>query len=242
MATLDQLNDLQASFADTIRRQQAEIDQLRTVLSSSKPRPKPVLPDPEKFNGTVYRWDTWYPQVKAKLRIDAEAISSAEAQFHYVYGNLESKVQALVLPQLHRAERMQAWDPQSILTQLARIYEDPNRTTKAQAKLHSLRQGDDNFATYLAKFERLLYEGDAIDWPNTAKIALLRTGLSVPLKNKLSFQLSLPAEYEKFVHTLHTLGDTPTRLDIGGGKQGHSGATGEPMDISAIRVQCGDDG
>jgi hypothetical protein len=85
-----------------------------------------------------------------------------------------------------------------------------------------------------------LYESDAIDWPDTAKIALLRTGLSTNLKNKLSVQLSLPAEYEKFVHTLHTLGDTLTRLDIGGGEQG-GGATGEPMDISAIRVQCGDE-
>ena len=83
-----------------------------------------------------------------------------------------------------------------------------------------------------------MYEGDAIDWPNTAKIALLRTGLSANLKNKLSVQLSLPAKYEKFMHTLHTLGDTVTRLDIGG-KQG-GGATGEPMDISAIRVQYGD--
>lgn len=67
-------------------------------------RPKARLPDPEKFTGAA-RYDTWLPLIKAKLRIDADAIGNDEAQFFYLYGNLDSKIQAMVLPQLLQAER-----------------------------------------------------------------------------------------------------------------------------------------
>jgi len=42
--------------------------------------------------------------IKAKLRVDGAAIGDSIAQFYYVYFALESKVQAMVLPQLSRAK------------------------------------------------------------------------------------------------------------------------------------------
>jgi hypothetical protein len=64
------------------------------------PRPRARLPDPDKFAGSTYKFDTWLPSVRAKLRVDGEAIGDAIAQFYYVYLNLEASVQAMVLPQL----------------------------------------------------------------------------------------------------------------------------------------------
>ncbi|KAK4127468.1 hypothetical protein N657DRAFT_641465 [Parathielavia appendiculata] len=53
-------------------------------------RPKARLPDPEKLSGAT-RYDTWLPLIKAKLRIDADAIGTDEAQFFYLYGHPKKK-------------------------------------------------------------------------------------------------------------------------------------------------------
>jgi hypothetical protein len=55
-------------------------------------KPRSSLLDPEKFNSQVHKFDTWLPLIKAKLRVDSEAISDTTAQFYYVYLNLESHV------------------------------------------------------------------------------------------------------------------------------------------------------
>jgi hypothetical protein len=104
---MDQLQGLQAAVAELqaeVRQQRDEILLLRSVKLKPKPKPKPSLPDPEKFNGQSYKFDTWLPSIKAKLRVDGEAIGDSVAQFYYVYLNHESYIQAMVLPQLSQAE------------------------------------------------------------------------------------------------------------------------------------------
>ena len=96
---------------DVIQAQQEEIALLKQLRSSStSAKPKPSLPDPEKFNGQAYQYDTWLPLIQAKLRVDGDAIGDSTAQFYYVYLNLETHVQAMVLPQLSQAEDDQKWD------------------------------------------------------------------------------------------------------------------------------------
>ncbi|PMD50852.1 uncharacterized protein K444DRAFT_546494, partial [Hyaloscypha bicolor E] len=75
---------------------------LRTRPSSTKP--KPFLLYPEKFNSQVYKFDSWLPLIKAKLRVNSKAISNTTTQFYYVYLNLESYIQVIVLPQLSQAK------------------------------------------------------------------------------------------------------------------------------------------
>jgi hypothetical protein len=105
--------ELQREFQATIDALRSEILSLRTNQSIS--RPKPSLPDPEKFNGQAHKFDTWLPSIKAKLRVDGPAIGDTVAQFYYVYLNIESHVQAMVLPQLGQAEESQQWDFTTIL-------------------------------------------------------------------------------------------------------------------------------
>lgn len=49
--------------------------------------------------------------IKAKLHVDRTAIGDSIAQFYYVYFALESKVKAIVLPQLSYAEESETWNP-----------------------------------------------------------------------------------------------------------------------------------
>jgi hypothetical protein len=146
------------------------------------------------------------PLIKAKLRIDGDAIGNDEAQFFYVYGNLDSKIQAMVLPQLSEAEDNETWDFHTILDQIERVYDDPNKKDSAASHLQTIRQNTDTVSVYLSKFERLLHEAGAGSWPDASKIAILRNGASDKLKAKLNVQLELPTRYDSFVKALHKLG------------------------------------
>ena len=166
---------------------QAEITTLRAQLAvTTPPRLRTRLPDPEKFAGSTYKFDTWLPSIKAKLRVDGEAIGDAIAQFYYVYLNLDSAVQSMVLPQLSRAEEVQRWDYNSILEQLARVYDNPNKQQEAEDKLYSLRQGTDSLPAFIAKFERTLYEAGGQAWPDVNKISNFRNGLNSALRSRLA--------------------------------------------------------
>ena len=96
-----------------------------TKTQASRPRPK--LPDPEKFTKSTYKFDTWLPSIEAKLAVNSTAIGDATAQFYYVYLNLDSSVQSMVLLQLSYIKYTQLWDYQTILDQLLRVYDNPNK-------------------------------------------------------------------------------------------------------------------
>jgi hypothetical protein len=153
------------------------------------------LPDPEKFNGQTHKYDTWLPSIKAKLRVDGIAIGDTIAQFYYVYLNLESHVQAMVLPQLGQAEESNNWDYTTILAQLTRVYDNPNKVQEAEDRLHGIKQGTDSLASYVAKFERVLYKARGQNWPDVNKISTFRNGLSSTIRSRLSQQLNLPRKY-----------------------------------------------
>jgi hypothetical protein len=128
------------------------------------------LPDPEKFNSQTHKYDTWLSSIKAKLRVDSIAIGNSIAQFYYMYLNLESHVQAMVLPQLSQAENTSSWDYTTILAQLTCMYDNPNKVQEAEDRLYSIKQGTNLLASYVAKFERVLYKACRQNWPDINKI------------------------------------------------------------------------
>ena len=181
----------------------AEITTLRTALArATKSSLRQKLPDPEKFAGQTYKFDTWLPSIKAKLRIDGAAIGDATAQFYYVYLNLDSPVQAMVLSQLSYAESTQTWDYNTILDQLARVYDNPNKQQEAEDKLYTLRQGNDSLPAYIAKFERTLYEAGGQSWNDVNKISSFHNGLNSAIQSRLAQQLTLPRVYADFLQTV----------------------------------------
>ena len=215
---------------------QAEITTLRAQLALQTTQPPPRLrtrlPDPEKFAGSTYKFDTWLPSIKAKLRVDGEAIGDAIAQFYYVYLNLDSAVQSMVLPQLSRAEEVQRWDYNSILEQLARVYDNPNKQQEAEDKLYSLRQGTDSLPAFIAKFERTLYEAGGQAWPDANKISNFRNGLNSALRSRLAQQLTLPRVYDEFLRTAQQLSSkTAAPPYVQAPKIAH-----DPMDVSELII------
>ena len=235
---------------------QAQITQLQSEIQAlhSHSRPKPALPDPDKFNGSTQRFDTWLPSIRAKLRVDGMAIGDPIAQFYYVFLNLDSHVQAMVLPQLAQAEESESWDHNTILAQLSRVYDNPNKVQEAEDKLLALRQGTDSIPVYISKFERVLYEARGQDWPDINKISIFRNGLSPTVRNRLSQQLSLPQRYPDFVRIVQQLAGrgsgsssgsafTPTSASIPGSSYTHAPPriqqrSPDPMEIGSIGINA----
>ncbi|CAG8079946.1 unnamed protein product, partial [Penicillium nalgiovense] len=125
--------------------------------------------------------------IRAKLAIDGPAIGDSTAQFYYVYLNLASQVQAMVLPQLTAARDSGIHDYNTILDSLRRVYDNPNKIQEAEDRLLSIKQSpEESLAAYIAKFERVLYEAKGQDWPDVTKISTFRKGLQASLRNRLS--------------------------------------------------------
>jgi hypothetical protein len=211
-STQQQLSEARQAFQSL----QVEVQTLRALLEQQQStiqalqtrtvaQPKPRLPDPKEFDGKTYRFDTWLPSIRAKLRVDGHAIGDSIAQFYYVYLNLEPSVQSTVLPQLAVAEASQSWDSETILSHLTRIYDNPNKTQEAGKKLLALKQGTDSIAYYIGKFETKLYEAAAQNWPDTQKILVFRNGLSLAIQDRLDQQINLPSDYPGFLRVVQQL-------------------------------------
>jgi hypothetical protein len=215
-------------------RQQAEITTLRATLAiqSTGTHPRTRLPDPEKFAGSSYKFDTWLPSIKAKLRVDGTAIGDSVAQFYYVYLNLDSSVQAMVLPQLSQAELAQSWDYNTILNQLVRVYDNPNKQSEAEDKLYALKQGNDTLPAYIAKFERTLYEAGGQSWPDVNKISSFRNGLNSALRSRLAQQLVLPRVYTEFLRTCQQLSSKTAAPPYVTAPK----IASDPMDVSELTI------
>jgi Retrotransposon gag protein len=186
MATPTPVQQL-ATLQEQVANLQAQVEALQTAARTS--RPKPILPDPVKFDGKAYHFDTWLPSIKAKLRVDGTsgALGDSIAQFYYVYDRLESNVQSQVLPQLAAAEEAQYWSHQTILDQLARALDNPNKTQEAVDRLYRIKQSSgESIPNYIAKFKRLLYKAKGHNWDDNRKITAFRFGLNFTIKNKLA--------------------------------------------------------
>lgn len=228
--------ELKAELEKTQEQVKRQREEIQLLQSAKLTRPKPALPDPEKFGGQPYKFDTWLPSIKAKLRVDGKAIGDTIAQFYYVYLNLESHVQAMVLPQLAHAEESKVWTYTTILDQLARVYDNPNKVQEAEDKLFALKQGADSVPAYIAKFERVLHEARGQDWPDVNKISVFRNGLSSTIRNRLAQQLNLPRKYPDFVKVVQQLAGRSSHVPTSGsGNHSH----GDPMDTSVGAIDIG---
>lgn len=218
----------------------AMIEELRTQIQELRQQPpmrtRQVLPEPERFAGRMKDWDIWSMTMRAKLRIDGNAIGNNEAQFYYIYSSLGTKIQGLVLNFVRHAQEKEEWKPLALLDYLGRSYDDPNKIKKAGQRLMEFRQDSTSIAAYIPQFERILYEAGANAWPDDARITTLVGGLNKYTRQRLDAQLTLPTNYDDFVRTLQTLGNQfgPVHNDNSNGNG--NAMEWEPVSVSATKT------
>ena len=155
----NEIQSLRAYIDELKQINQTDRARIHNHTTSTNPRkPKPNLPNPEKFHSKTYKFNTWLPAIRAKLRIDSPTIGNSTAQFYYIYNNLKNNIQTMVLPQLSYAKTNHVYNYKSILNQLSRVYNNPNKVQETKNKLHHLRQGTNSLSAYITKFKRVLYK------------------------------------------------------------------------------------
>jgi hypothetical protein len=84
---------------------------------------------------------------------------------------------------------------EAFVTSLEEAYGDPNRVNTAERALAKLRQGNRDFVTYYAEFQRLIAH---LNWNDAVKHVALHRGLCEELKDILSIQ-DLPEDWSCYV-------------------------------------------
>ena len=140
----------------------------------------------------------------------------------------------MVLPQLSHVESAQQWDYNTILDQLARVYDNPNKQQEAEDKLYALRQGNDSLPFYIAKFERTLYEAGGQSWPDVNKISSFRNRLNSAIRSRLAQQLTLPRVYADFLRTVQQLASKTAAPPY----QTAPKLANDPMDVSELTISA----
>jgi len=140
----------------------------------------------------------------------------------------------MVLPQLSYTEHTQSWDYQTILDQLSRVYDNPNKQSEAEDKLHALRQGNDSLPAYIAKFERTLYEANGQGLPDVNKISSFRNGLNSAIRSRLAQQLVLPRVYADFLRTVQQLSSKTAAPPY----QTTPRIASDPIDVSELTISA----
>ncbi len=232
-------NDIQQLRAEN-QQLRAEITSLRDQIQSQAPQPPPIrqatLPDPPKFDGKPYKLRTWLPAMRAKIREDGRAGQNA---FYYVWDRLEEGQQGLALPLLDAAEAQQTWNHEDIFTLLGRVHHNPYAQQEARDKLTHIRQGtEEGLSTYIARFERLLYEAGAKDsWPADIQISTFTNGLQSTLKTLVRQQLTVPSEYNGYIQLVQQLDRRSRSAAPPRSSQPAPVPNGDPMQLGAVQIK-----
>jgi len=162
------------------------------------PKPRQALPDVEKLHGSR-DLDEWIISIRAKLRIDGEAIGDEYARFHYVYSRLSATMKKMLLPYVARAEETGKSTPSQFIDYIRSTLDDPNKVKKAGQRLTKIRQSPGQaIAAYLPLFEQALFAAQADSWPDDAKITLLTVSLNKETQGRLDRHAEWPDTYAQF--------------------------------------------
>ena len=210
------------------------------------PRPRPRLPDPTLFAGSVNDWSTWRITMENKLAVDGEAIGSRQDQFMYVFSRLEKL--AWKNTGTFVKHRRNDGGPEDILEYLEKIYGDPNAQARAARKLHQIKQSDGlSFPRFLPRLEKEFADAGAINWPDQARrqilLGSLNRAMSVALMNR-----GIPDTYSGLITRLHEISTDIDTLNLSGeGSSKTSSRRPKQLDemdwtptVNAYRIDTGD--
>lgn len=167
-------------------------------------RPRPILPDPPKFEGKRSLYRPWLLEMQHKLQTDKLALGSDRDRFNYIYSRLGPT------PQRTCATFVQAYShngkPEEFLEHLGRYYSDPDLQRRATEELRSLKQKPTQpFHQFLPIFEQKLADAGGAAWPPTAVISYLNGSLNRRTQLALVSCVGLPTTWDEYVSVIYSI-------------------------------------
>jgi hypothetical protein len=160
------------------------IDRLATLEGQPQQPQQPRaerVPDPATFDGTRENLEGFVAQLRIKLFSDPTRFPTPALRMGYAFNRLEGRAQAQVLPFVQNGA-FQLNDSDDIIRILEAAFGDPDPAATARTKLHGMKQGKKEFATYFAEFQILVSK---LNWDEHAKLDALKEGVSMELRRQL---------------------------------------------------------
>src|SRR5258706_925242 len=154
-------------------------------------------PDPETFSGEREKLREYV----TKRRIKTQNMPDEQAKLRYAI----STVSGLAFDQVAAFvdnNKVNIKDIAEFVTTLENAFGDVDRAATAASKMSTIRQGNREFSAYYAEFQRYAAE---LNWNEEAKLAALRRGLSIELKQDMILLIEEPDTVTKLVTTCQRL-------------------------------------
>jgi hypothetical protein len=168
---------------------------LANVATSSSPASHKGQTDPKKFTGEDRSKLRSFVALLCLCLIDRPGeFPNEQSKIRYVFSRLEGAALEQLI-HLMNDDRMNLGDFEAFVTSLEEAYGDPDCINTAKRALTKLRQGNRDFVTYYAEFQRLIAD---LNWNDVAKHAALHCGLCEEFKDILSTQ-DLPEDWSRYI-------------------------------------------
>jgi hypothetical protein len=142
--------------------------------------------DPEKFTGEDrHKLRSFIALLRLRLIDRPGEFPDEQSKLRYAFSRLEGAALEQLI-HLVDNDHVDLDNFDAFVTSLEEAYGDPDHANSAERALSKLRQGNRDFVSYYAEFQRLIAD---LQWNDAAKRAALHRGLSEELKDILSVTL-----------------------------------------------------
>jgi hypothetical protein len=158
---------------------------LRTTAASPQTtaQKSTKLPDPPIFTGdSDPAIDDWLSKMRSKLRANSDHYPTSDLEMGYVENRVGGTATKHLAPRLRSGSANPFKSAEEMLEVLERIFADPNRRMTALQEFRRLYQGNKDFNSFWAEFQRLAAE---IDYSPETLIDELRNKVSAELERAI---------------------------------------------------------
>ena len=151
------------------------------------------LPDPPVFLGMLDPpVEDWLSKVRSKLRANHDYYPTEDIRIGYIENRVGGIATKHLVPQLRAGATNPFKSADEMLETLEQVYRDPNCCTTALQEFRKLYQGNRDFNSFWAEFQRLAAE---IDYSPETLIDKLHNKVSVDLEQAIITELDLVDVY-----------------------------------------------
>ena len=162
---------------------QKRVSQLLSIQAPKEPQTRlsEKLPDAPVFSGERKELRTFIASLRLKLQGNADRYPLPQNQLQYAYSRLSGKAAQQVLPRVKSAG-IDFVDLEDMIRFLENAFGDPDRKASAQRELQTLKQKNQDFATFIAEFLRVAPDAE---FNEESQKAMLLSSLSRELRELL---------------------------------------------------------
>ena len=162
------------------------------------PQPRaPKIQDPDNFDRTRSKFTHFLTRLALVFALDPDRYSHDAAKIAYAASYLTGFATDWFEPHLDKTTgTVDFADYATFSTLLKNAYDDPDARAIAERKLRALKQGNKDCSAYHAEFATYT---TVLNYDDLTKRSFFTEGANQGLKDALSYQISLPEDFNEFI-------------------------------------------